>query len=153
MTDRTDTESRPPLDFYLGCDYTFHVVASPDGGYVIRFPDLPGCLTQTDRLADVPALADEIRQLWLEAEYEAGRPIPMPTFPPDYSGKFNLRIPRSLHRKLAESAASDGVSLNQYATMLLARGDTEERLSHRLDELAANLRSSRHAAAPYDPRD
>ncbi|MCD8211791.1 MAG: type II toxin-antitoxin system HicB family antitoxin [Oscillospiraceae bacterium] len=32
----------------------------------------------------------------------------------DYSGRFVLRIPRSLHKTLKEAAAEEGVSLNQY---------------------------------------
>ena len=32
----------------------------------------------------------------------------------DYSGQFKLRIPRSLHRALAEHSQREGVSMNQY---------------------------------------
>lgn len=38
----------------------------------------------------------------------------------DYSGKLNIRIPKSLHRKLSLAAKSDGVSLNQYIIYKLA---------------------------------
>lgn len=126
-------EPRKPLSHYLSLEYTFEVIADPGGGYVIRFPDLPGCLSQTDDLKDVPWIVDEIRKLWIEGEYEDGHSIPLPTYPEEYSGKFNLRIPKSLHRKLAESAAADGVSLNQYVTMLLSRGDAQERIHARLE--------------------
>ena len=40
----------------------------------------------------------------------------------DYNGKILVRIPRSLHRKLVETARAEGVSLNQYALHLLSRG-------------------------------
>ena len=126
-------EPRKPLSYYLSLEYTFEVIADPDGGYVIRFPDLPGCISQTDDLKDVPWIVDEIRELWIEGEYEDGRSIPLPTYPEEYSGKFNLRIPKSLHRKLAESAAADGVSLNQYVTMLLSGRDTEARGERKRD--------------------
>ena len=39
----------------------------------------------------------------------------------DYSGKLNIRIPKSLHRKLSLAAKSDGVSLNQYIIYKLAQ--------------------------------
>lgn len=39
----------------------------------------------------------------------------------DYSGKLNIRIPRSLHQKLSQEAKSDGVSLNQYILYKLAQ--------------------------------
>lgn len=38
----------------------------------------------------------------------------------DYSGKISLRIPRSLHKELADAARVEGVSLNQYALYRLS---------------------------------
>ena len=39
----------------------------------------------------------------------------------DFSGKHNIRIPKSLHQKLSQDAKLDGVSLNQYIIYKLAR--------------------------------
>lgn len=39
----------------------------------------------------------------------------------EYSGRFVLRIPRSLHRSLKKAADTEGVSLNQYILYKLAR--------------------------------
>lgn len=39
----------------------------------------------------------------------------------DYSGKLNIRIPRSLHQRLSQEAKEDGVSLNQYILYKLAQ--------------------------------
>ena len=39
----------------------------------------------------------------------------------EYSGKLMLRVPKELHKELAEKAAENGVSLNQYALYKLAR--------------------------------
>lgn len=144
-------EPRKPLSHYLSLEYTFEVIADPGGGYVIRFPDLPGCLSQTDDLKDVPWIVDEIRRLWIEGEYEDGHSIPPPTYPEEYSGKFNLRIPKSLHHKLADSARADGVSLNQYVTMLLSRGDAQERIAARLDEALSRPGVERQQVAEGRP--
>lgn len=38
-----------------------------------------------------------------------------------YSGRLVLRLPRSLHRRLKEAAAVEGVSLNQYLLYKLSR--------------------------------
>jgi antitoxin HicB len=38
----------------------------------------------------------------------------------EYSGKFNVRIPKSLHAALASEADSEGVSLNQLVLAKLA---------------------------------
>ncbi|MBD3285850.1 toxin-antitoxin system HicB family antitoxin [candidate division WOR-3 bacterium] len=40
----------------------------------------------------------------------------------DYSGRFLVRVPVTLHRTLAEQAIADRISLNQYVLFLLARG-------------------------------
>jgi predicted RNase H-like HicB family nuclease len=129
------TIARKPLEYYLGLQYPVQFVAVPDGGYVALFPDLPGCLTQGETLQEVAVLAEESRALWIETEYERGSEIPLPSLPEEYSGKFNLRIPRSLHRSLATAAEREGVSLNQHVLTLLSRGDTQSRLERRRDGL------------------
>lgn len=131
--------NRKPLSYYLGLEYPFVVVAHPDGDYVISFPDLPGCMTQVESLADVGPMAEEARDLWIETAYDHGIAIPPPSYPEEYSGKFNLRLPRSLHRSLAEAAERNGVSLNQYVVMLLSRNDSLDRFEHRLDRIEGKL--------------
>jgi len=130
------TTARSSLECYFMAEYTLNVIADPDGGYVIEYPDLPGCITQVETLEDVPAAANEIRELWIETQYEEGAEIPPPSYPEEYSGRFNLRIPRSLHRRLAESAAREGVSLNQYVMTLLDRNDALARVEQRIASLA-----------------
>ncbi|MEX2314111.1 MAG: toxin-antitoxin system HicB family antitoxin [Thermomicrobiales bacterium] len=133
----TATERRTLAD-YLAMEYPFNVIADPDaGGYVIEFPDLPGCLTQVDTLDELPAMVEEVRALWIETTYELGQDVPMPSYPEEYSGRFNVRIPRSLHRNLVESAERDGVSLNQYVLTLLAQRDAQARVEAKLDALLA----------------
>jgi predicted HicB family RNase H-like nuclease len=43
-----------------------------------------------------------------------------------YSGKVNLRMPKSLHRDLARRAEEEGVSLNQFMVVALARAVGKE---------------------------
>ena len=40
-------------------------------------------------------------------------PAPMKDFDADYSGRLNVRLPKSLHAALASEAEDEGVSLNQ----------------------------------------
>ena len=120
---------KKPLEYFLDLEYSLNIIADPDGGYVVLFPDLPGCLTQGDTLEEAISMAEDARTGWIETEYErSAGDIPMPSYPVEYSGKFNVRLPKSLHRALSESAERDGVSLNQYVVMLLARGEAEDRL-------------------------
>lgn len=131
--------ARQPLDEYLAREYPFQVIASRDGGYVVVYPDLPGCITQADTVDEIPELAEEARRLWIETEYEEGRDIPPPSYPEEYSGKFVVRLPRSLHRQLAEEAERQGVSLNQHVVALLSRGDALAGFERQLSDLEARL--------------
>jgi predicted HicB family RNase H-like nuclease len=59
-------------------------------------------------------------ELWIEAKLEGGFPVPAPAEESRYSGKFVLRLPKSLHARLAMEAEKEGVSLNQYALYRLS---------------------------------
>lgn len=149
----TTTQRRPSLDRYLSLEYPISVIADPDGGYVAAFPDLPGCFAQADDLGTLMQLACEARQAWIRGEYEDGHDIPLPSYPEEYSGKFNLRLPRSLHRRLAESAEREGVSLNQYVVSLLSQGDALARVERRIDALAAREPAPQSEPAQTDLSD
>ena len=133
------TNSRNSLAHYLALEYPFNVITDPDGGYVAVYPDLPGCMTQAENLEELFAMAKDARETWIESEYERGNEIPLPSYPEEHSGKFNVRIPKSLHRALAEAAEREEVSLNQYVLTILARGDAQYRVERRLDVLATTI--------------
>lgn len=112
------------LDYYMSLPYRLEIIPDIDeGGYVLRFPDLPGCLTQGDTLAEVLKNADDAKKEWLFAALEDGITISEPDSLSDYSGQFKLRIPRSLHRALSEHAKQEGISMNQYCLYLLSKYD------------------------------
>jgi predicted HicB family RNase H-like nuclease len=52
---------------------------------------------------------------------ESGKPVPDPIASRQYSGKFMVRVPPEVHRKLAVQAAEAGVSLNRLASSKLAQ--------------------------------
>ncbi len=62
----------------------------------------------------------EAMEGWIETKLENGFPVPMPLGADNYSGKFVLRLPKSLHARLAVEATREGVSLNQYALYKLS---------------------------------
>lgn len=63
------------------------------------------------------------KKAWLEAALEEGIEIHEPDSLEEYSGQFKLRLPRSLHRSLAEHSQREGISMNQYCVYLLAKND------------------------------
>jgi antitoxin HicB len=108
-------------------DYPFQVhplARDEGGGYLIEFPDLPGCLSDGRTIEEAVANGADALRSWLATAREFGDPIPLPSRRSDdaYSGRWNMRVPRSLHRRLAERAKAEGVSLNTLALTLLAEG-------------------------------
>jgi antitoxin HicB len=126
-------QNRRTLADYLAMNYPFTVYADPSGGYVIRFPDLPGCFTQVDTFDEIGPIAAEIKELWLGTAFDHGHEIPLPSYPEEYSGKFNVRLPKSLHRRLAERAEEEGVSLNQLIVALLSEGVANPKMRRGLE--------------------
>jgi antitoxin HicB len=115
-------------------DYRFTVwplTEEEGGGYLIEFPDLSGCMSDGETIEEVIASGEDAKRCWIAVMKEAGRPIPPPSVEPakSYSGKWQLRTPKSLHRRLAERAKREGVSLNVLAVTLLAEG-LGERTAH-----------------------
>lgn len=118
---RNDTE-RKDLKFYLNLRYPITIHPDPDGGYVAEIEELPGCMTQAETIDEAFKAIEDARQVWIKGTYEMGQDIPLPRDMEEHSGKFMVRIPRSLHRNLVRAAKREGVSLNQYVTSLLAAG-------------------------------
>lgn len=112
------------VERYAALPYRLEITPGEHGHFVVRYPDLPGCITQVQNLEDAIPAAREILTGWLEIALEDGQAIPLPRQREEYSGKFMVRIPTSLHRALAAAASAEGVSLNAYVTMLLAAGET-----------------------------
>lgn len=108
------------LEEYLALPYRLEITPSEHGGFVVRYPELLGCVTQVERIDDAIPMAREILTGWLEIALEDGVEIPIPRTTDSYSGKFIIRMPKSLHRDLAERAETEGVSLNHYAVSVLA---------------------------------
>jgi predicted RNase H-like HicB family nuclease len=116
----TKTE-RKPLEFYLGLKYPITIIPDVSGGYVAEIEDLPGCMTQGETLEETFGNMEEARRLWIESAYEDRQDIPAPKADEEYSGKFLIRTPKSLHRKLYHMASEEGVSLNQFLVSTLAQ--------------------------------
>ena len=108
------------VDDYLNLPYTIELHQEPDEGWFVRVKELPGCMSEGATAEEALAMIREAMQLWLEVALEQALPIPEPRADDDYSGRFVVRVPRSLHRQLAEQAAQEGVSLNQYISVTLA---------------------------------
>lgn len=112
------------LEEYMRLPYRMEIIPDTiEGGFAVRFPELPGCLTCADTMEEAVRNAEDCKREWLAAAIEDRTPIPEPMTDEDYSGQFKLRIPKSLHKSLAEHSKAEGISMNQYCLYLLTKND------------------------------
>lgn len=117
------------VEEYMQLPYTIELTPDTDeGGFVASYPDLPGCLSIGDTAEEAVTNAIDAKRAWIEAALEDGVEIQEPDSLKDYSGQFKLRIPRSLHKSLAEQSRQEGVSMNQYCVYLLTKNNAENRM-------------------------
>ena len=110
------------LDYYMSLDYRMEIVPDSDeGGYVVRFPDLPGCITCGETIEAAVKNSVDCRRAWFEARLEEGGTVPEPDSLENYSGQFKLRLPKTLHRDLAERSREECTSMNQFCVYLLSK--------------------------------
>ncbi len=102
--------------------YTYRVTRSEEDqeyvGLCTEFPSL-SWLDESQELALKgirELISDTIREMRENKEN-----IPVPFSTRKYSGKFMVRIPPEVHRRLAELAAEEGVSINRLVSARLAK--------------------------------
>jgi antitoxin HicB len=101
-----------PLPDELGGGY--EAWFAPLARSVVGYGETPEAAV-SDLMEAVPA--------FLQLMEETGQSLPEPAPPrsrSDYSGRFNVRVPKALHAKLVRLAEEHGVSLNALVMVLLA---------------------------------
>ncbi len=110
------------LNYYMSLNYKIEITEDKqEGGYILSCPELPGCITCSETLSDGIKMLEDAKKCWFTACIEDGLVIPEPKSLDEYSGQFKLRIPKSLHKELAERSQREGISMNQYCVYLLSR--------------------------------
>lgn len=107
------------LDYYMKLRYEIKIVET-DTGYFAEIPDLPGCMTFCEEFNQLHEVIEDAKKAWIGVSIEKNLEIPEPKEEREFSGKFLLRLPKSLHRKLSNHAEENGVSLNQHVLSLLS---------------------------------
>ncbi|MDR2510298.1 MAG: type II toxin-antitoxin system HicB family antitoxin [Spirochaetaceae bacterium] len=97
-----------------------HLVDESGDYYFATVQELDGCMSHGDTYTEAFENIREAMELWIEGKLEGGFAVPMPINEGKYSGKFVIRLPKSLHARLAMEAEKEGVSLNQYALYRLS---------------------------------
>jgi len=112
------------LAYYMNLPYTFKLQEMTDEGgkfFFIKVSELDGCMSDGKTTEEAMDNIKEAMKSWIEAALEFGDKIPEPVNVDDYSGKFVVRIPKTLHHRLVHEATLEGVSLNQYVAYKLSQ--------------------------------
>lgn len=107
------------LNYYLKLKYTIRLKKNSDGSYFGEIEELPGCMTEADNENQVLDMLEDAKLSWLKVAVDRKINIPEPVND-EFSGKFNIRLPKFLHRKLAYRAKEENISLNTLVTATLA---------------------------------
>ncbi len=89
--------------------------------YMVEVPELEGCITFGKTPEEAAHQAKDAIASWIQAAKKLKHAIPEPIATKKVSGKFNVRLPKSLHKSLTMKAAREGVSLNYLITTVLAQ--------------------------------
>ena len=108
---------------YMKLPYNYIVkpITDESGSYFhVSVLEFDGCQSTGDTLEEAYDGLMEAVEGWIETRLENGFSVPHPLDVERFSGKFVLRLPKSLHARLAVEAAKEGVSLNQYTLYKLS---------------------------------
>jgi predicted HicB family RNase H-like nuclease len=101
--------------------YTYRIIWSNEDeefvGLCAEFPSLS--YLAENRYQALEGITNLVKEV-VEDLYANEEEIPEPISQKNYSGKFQVRIPPELHRKIAILAAEENISLNRYISNKLA---------------------------------
>jgi len=84
--------------------YTIKLIKEDDGTYYVAVDELPGCASMGDNSQRSYGMIEDAMKGWSESNLERGLEIPLPEVMREYSGRFIVRVPASLHKKLVIEA-------------------------------------------------
>ena len=140
----SDSKTRArDVEYYLALDYPIQLSlwTEPDEEYwVAEVSDLAGCLADGGTPDEAVENLVEAKKLWGTARLEEGFEVPEPSDTRSYSGRILVRLPKSLHKRLAAAGRREGMSLNAHEVRLLAGAGAPTVDLSSLQEQIADLR-------------
>lgn len=98
------------------------IVSEGETLFEARVRELPDARDYAESAPDAYDLAIDTIEASAAMFARDGRAFPPPACPQDdFSGRVTLRLPKSLHRRLALEAESEGASLNQHLVNVLSQ--------------------------------
>jgi antitoxin HicB len=87
------------------------------GGYLVEYPDIPGCMSDGETIDEAITNAREALRDCLDVFRESGRKISKAIIE---AAQWRQRLPRTLYSKLTKQAENEGVSINSLVTAIIA---------------------------------
>lgn len=112
------------INYYMGLPYNFIIQPINDESgsyYYAHILEFDGCQSTGETFEEAFNNIKDAMRGWIETKIEGGFEVPLPIGYENFSGKFIVRIPKSLHYRLSAEAKEEGVSLNQYALYKLSK--------------------------------
>lgn len=100
--------------------YARRLIPDETGGYVASIQEFPGCIAEGDTAEEALQNLDKAATSWVEVALSSGYEIRDPVSFYGCSGKIALRIPRGLHKQVAELAELGETSVNQLLVTAIA---------------------------------
>src|SRR5579864_1549978 len=108
-------------EHYMGLGYTVVMRLDEEGDVVAEIQELEGCIAHGKDAGEAWDNVRYVQKAWIEERIESGELVPEPEAEEDLpSGKWVQRVPRTLHKRLTDTARKESVSLNQLVTSMLA---------------------------------
>jgi antitoxin HicB len=135
---------------YLRHPYSRTLIPVGDGTYFAEIAEFRGCFAEGQTPNEAYANLERVAESWIDAALSQGQEIPKPFATYDFSGRFSLRIPRSIHKQAAKFAEMDDTSLNQFIlSSIAARVGAEEFFERLLGRLEDKLMTTVTTVSPY----
>ena len=118
---------RQDLDAYR---FTVRPLSKDEGGgYLVEFPDIPGCMSDGETVEEAIANGREALRDCLAVFQESGKRAPAPGVE---AAQWRQRLPRTLYAKLTRQAEAEGVSINSLVTAIIAEAIGAKRAGRRV---------------------
>ena len=112
------------IEDYLKLPYNINIQKINDESgeyYYAKVMELDGCQSDGDTIDEAYKNILDAMEGYIETKLANNQEVPLPYGSEQYSGKFLVRLPKTLHKSLAMAAQREGVSLNQYALYKLSQ--------------------------------
>ncbi|MBE9048102.1 type II toxin-antitoxin system HicB family antitoxin [Pleurocapsales cyanobacterium LEGE 10410] len=123
--------------------YSFNLrYSEEDAGYIAICPEFPGLSAFGDTPEEAIEEAKVALELFIDTYKEENKPLPEPSVTKEHSGQIRIRLPKSLHQRLAMQAEEEGTSINTLMIQYISEGLSSTNTEISYKNLIQNLLES-----------